>query len=108
MKSQVVQTDATKGSDTATPVKSYTPAPWEAFPSNVIRDSYGVEIAVVSPKSHFSENSANAKLIACAPELLAALEEIVENAVRHNSCEQRITNYSFQIAKALIAKAQTV
>ncbi len=35
--------------------------------------------------------------------LRTALEEIIEGAVRHSSCEHRITNYSLNIARAALA-----
>lgn len=54
----------------------FTPGPWIAAQSLVVRDGYGVEIAVTSYKSHPQECEANAKLIAASPELLEALQAV--------------------------------
>ena len=52
-----------------------TPGPWDTFAGIVFTD-IGYLCAVADGAYSFEENLANAKLIAAAPQMLAALQEI--------------------------------
>lgn len=61
---------------------AHTPGPWEAEPMEDgcsvayrINDAHGYEIGVTSGRDGESEEAANARLIAAAPDMLAALKE---------------------------------
>jgi hypothetical protein len=52
------------------------------------------------------ENEANARLIAAAPDLLAACQEIIDGMVDgKNSTNKNVTMYAIQMVKSAIAKA---
>ena len=84
--------DITYGQD-PTPPGSHTPGPWELRGSRLVTDPHGVVIA-----EHISANGpgtpeANARLIAAAPELLEALENLLAAQVdpmgikAHKACK---------------------
>lgn len=56
-------------------VMGHTPGPWEADFDDVV-DSEGYRIAAVS--EHDGQYEANARLIAAAPDMLAALRDVTE------------------------------
>jgi hypothetical protein len=84
---------------------SYTPGPWNASWSNVVRDHYGVEIAAASHKAHPQEREANARLIAAAPDLLAALRAIASHVPHKHTYPAAAVQDLQQLARAAIAKA---
>lgn len=78
----------------------HTPGPWVVFrPKDGTRKTYCL---FNDPKSH-SEAEANARLIAAAPDLLAALMELIA-AVDSNNCEAAGTSRWPEV-HAAIAKA---
>ena len=87
--------------------RSHTPAPWywadnvPDAPKNyrMIVDADGFTIAEPSPMGE-----ADARLIAAAPELLAALRDLLEDAVALGICESNMSG-SAVAARAAIAKA---
>ncbi len=80
----------------------YTPAPWRLSEENNVWSEGGIRIANVCPQSDGAEKEANARLIAAAPELLAALEGMMEWARRVKE-----KNPGPEIAKACNAIAKT-
>ena len=89
----------------------YTPGPWTADSLNCVwrggPDINGVLVAncnnsKMPTAAHPEQATANARLIAAAPDLLAALQELVaeEDGDFHNSTE------GFNMARAAIAKAR--
>jgi hypothetical protein len=105
-----------------TAIVSHTPGPWEASPRDVTRDQYYINaydgrngyfgIATVVP-SALGHGEANARLIAAAPDLLAALSEI-EHALNHArkhdcagfDCSVCDSSRLAELARAAIAKAE--
>ncbi len=96
----------------------HTPGPWNSASLDQDSDhmevfagiSDGDQVAVVkgyglASGKHY-EAIANARLIAAAPDLLEALEEIVEGAIKHQgSSDTRVTAYAMHMVRAAIAKA---
>ena len=86
-------------------MEAHTPAPWRAAGGNVFADTnryYERPIAQIGVPLDKSDNrveelEANARLIAAAPELLAALRGVVRVADRATA--------EFDAARAAIAKA---
>lgn len=76
----------------------HTPGPWAAF-QNRIQSAEGEPIAdalMVSDFDTSGEDEANARLIAAAPDLLAALEVVIAHP----------NNFNFEVVRAAIAKAK--
>ena len=73
-------------------MSKHTPGPWQVIGGNV----YGDNLRALLPM-----NGADARLIAAAPELLAALEMVMENY----GSEYKFTD-TFIYARAAIAKAK--
>jgi len=89
---------------------THTPGPWkvDADERSVIAAPNGEWVAQVITQRHLDEKRANAKLIAAAPNLLAALEDIAKNHYPECSCptpecEMTCTN---GVARAAIAATQ--
>ena len=81
----------------------HTPGPWELLYTGEIWSNRG-HIAK-APNQHPSDK-ANARLIAAAPDLLEAAEEIVNSAIRHQgSSDMRVTAHAMRLLQAAIAKA---
>lgn len=83
-------------------MNAHTPGPWAQYEGDplIIVDSYGAslgEMSAGSPNVSRSEQIANARLIAAAPELLDALRAVVSVADRKT--------VEFDLAHAAIAKA---
>lgn len=98
----------------------HTPGPWHADGSRVWGDTaelqsggtmlrHKIADAAYHAEGGFEEQHANARLIAAAPELLAALERIVGRDLtyfRGTVCEGQISFEAVQAARAVIAKAK--
>lgn len=85
-------------------IAQHTPGPWEIWPAEnsvVITESLGRHIAAIPLATH--EWKENARLIAAAPELLEALEEL--EALGSLELPQR-RDAALLKAKAAIAKAK--
>jgi len=91
-----------------TAVAAHTPGPWEAAESELHLDPCRLAIAakgidgdpicvIKNPYRIDATDRANARLIAAAPDLLAALREIV----RHSNCRDAMA-----VARAALAKVQ--
>jgi hypothetical protein len=85
----------------------HTPGPWQVghFDSNMICDSDGANrgcAPIARVEGTAAERRANARLIACAPELLEALKL----AVRQNEHDMLMTGKELRNARAAIAKAE--
>ncbi|TIS78005.1 MAG: hypothetical protein E5W94_11455 [Mesorhizobium sp.] len=84
----------------------HTPGPWEAGSERgyaelngvQIRDRVGLVLAVAIGDVPELDSKANARLIAAAPELLAALKAVVRVADRNTD--------EFDLARAAIANAE--
>lgn len=90
--------------------QQHTPGPWAAKPSMlraVCITSASGPVATTSSASHVSRdtNIANARLIAAAPELLAALQGMVDAYQRHFDVMPVAWQTYDYIARAAIAKA---
>ena len=57
----------------------HTPGPWSIGDSTIVYDDNGYEIAFIYKNENIEHAPANAKLIAAAPELLAALQYVEEH-----------------------------
>lgn len=85
---------------------THTPGPWEIAEQSESHDmiqietSDGYAVADVRNRNGFPQNLANARLIAAAPDLLAALIGVVRVAGR--------ATVEFDAARAAIAKATEV
>lgn len=94
----------------------HTPGPWRAvidsdFTPGIDADDIGESIVVIGPNNLSTdlgiwgrcreEAEANAHLIAAAPDLLAALQTLVEQAERHDA-----VGLYWDQARAAIAKAE--
>ena len=91
---------------------AYTPGPWNEYGANVI-GSNGVRIAHTFEITHrgssgVHEEDANGRLIAAAPELLAALRDLVRIMDQncHLTVERIARGAEAQDARAAIAKAK--
>jgi len=88
----------------------YTPSPWhigKRYPAGAIYDEKGAEICGFSNLLHPAEIAANARLIAAAPELLAALRATLnplQQAQNRMGCV--VASAAFLSARAAIAKAE--
>lgn len=64
-------------------VNKYTPGPWELRGTRLVTDKHGVVIAE-KIGSNGGGSESNARLIASAPELLEALEALLDDASSKN------------------------
>ena len=96
---------------------NHTPAPWRQTGVNV--RAFGEEGALVAVATNHwanaetpeSERMANARLISCAPEMLSALERLLESAECLKEESDSSRGYcgepeSFKYARAIISKAK--
>ena len=94
---------------------THTPGPWQAeapkysahVAAAIWRD--GVRLAQVDrrPKANESEEMANARLIAAAPDLLAACQKLAEwDLSRGGAVGARLISEACSWARAALAKAQ--
>lgn len=93
----------------------FTPGPWGRHDTNIY---VGDTVLVCCPKNHWSnielpeaEKLANARLIACAPELLSALEAMTKAYVElvesdYAPCWNAENDKEVISARAIIAKAK--
>ena len=95
---------------------NHTPGPWKQHGCTVYQNDnwkdgtnlggrlvarcYAHTVPDTDPEDTIAEDAANARLIAAAPELLAALREIMAHEARY------VGSLSYSTAKAAIAKAQ--
>ncbi len=95
----------------------HTPAPWKVCPAQkgklggieVATDKAWLERELICMMPHGPEQAqaeANARLIAAAPELLAALEIIMESIVWQGGVTYKIKDGNLEAAREAIAKAQ--
>lgn len=85
----------------------HTPGPWKARGNSVWHNAEGDEIGIVagvSTSKPAAENAANARLIAAAPDLLAALR-LIANARTNMEEKQRIARVAIAKATASIPSA---
>lgn len=80
----------------------HTPGPWDENNGRVFRGNSG-SICILTDQHSFGEYRANARLIAAAPELLEALQSIIEIGKR-NTENPKYDGY-YDAARAAIAKA---
>lgn len=80
----------------------HTPGPWDENNGRVFRGNSG-SICILTDQHSFVEYRANARLIAAAPELLEALQSIIEIGKR-NTENPKYDGY-YDAARAAIAKA---
>ena len=91
---------------------SHTPGPWkhssfQVWAQGKAGNTFGTLVASLrrSPATD-AVAEADANLIAAAPELLAACEEIIEGMIDgKNSTNKNVTMYAIQMVKSAIAKA---
>ncbi len=90
---------------------SHTPGPWHVDKLDICTDASGATIAEIYPNGFgpgqritAEEREANALIIAAAPDLLQALEELLAAAERHDSITARA--YGFQLAEDAVRKAK--
>jgi hypothetical protein len=84
----------------------YKQGPWhigKRYPSGAIYDEKGGEICAFSDLLHPAEVAANARLIAAAPDLLAALQALI-SVIGVRVDDPRIKQ--FDAARAALAKAE--
>ncbi len=81
-------------------MSKHTPGPWEVSPQ--VRAAVLIGVAKVSLPDGSEENRANARLIASAPDLLEALEAIVESVDAETAA---IFEHLVWAARAAISKA---
>jgi hypothetical protein len=90
-------------------VMTYTPGPWTLTPDLIVVDKRGAEVVDIHIASQLLEASANGRLIAAAPDMLAALETIrkLVEPGQEMHLRQAIDAMSdcYQAARAAIAKA---
>ncbi len=86
---------------------SHTPGPWTLRPMSMNIDGYGVE-SLGEEKSICTGTKAinDARLIAAAPEMLAALEELVVLLEDVRSGDYKVDYFTAQPAQQAIAKAK--
>lgn len=78
---------------------TFSPIPWIAR-DNRVKDAYGFEVCFQSPNPEYKQTAQeerNFQLIAAAPELLEALEEV---------CEQPPSGWSIADGMKVLAKCQ--
>jgi hypothetical protein len=83
----------------------HTKGPWKVI-SKVGWDAVGPECGGVAICGLIENNPGNAYLIAAAPDLLEALEEIVVNAVKNYEGSMDIYPEAIDAARAAIRKAK--
>jgi hypothetical protein len=84
----------------------HTKSPWHVgkrYPAGAVYDEKGAEICAFSDLLHPAEVAANARLIAAAPDLLRALQDLV-SVVGVRIDDPRIKQ--FDAARAAIAKSE--
>ena len=95
---------------TATPSSAHTPGPWTILPNtpHFVRAMHPAEgMQPVATVHHFDgELSANARLIAAAPELLEALEAVLPDLEHYVATHGPGPDKRLAIARAAIAKAR--
>jgi hypothetical protein len=79
----------------------YVPLPWKLSKKNgrVIVDSSGGKIATAATRPNAPEAWLNARLIAAAPEMLAALQMVLQHG-RIDDSESRMAQVAAAITKA--------
>lgn len=83
----------------------HTPGPWAVVGANIEQIEEGVEIATVSEyRTMTPRQAANARLIAAAPDLLAALQSALNQLSALSFADDRIV-YTRERARAAIARA---
>jgi hypothetical protein len=92
---------------------AHTPGPWHVVPEAqspwIVGDAEGDSIADCEPPGPWmseEEADANARLIAAAPDLLAALEACVDAMTDGGKCEIKKWLDAFDLARLAIAKAK--
>ena len=94
----------------ATPRPAHTPGPWTILPNtpHFVRAMHPAEgMQPVAAVYHFDgELSANARLIAAAPELLEALEAVLPDLEHYVATHGPGPDKRLAIARAAIAKAK--
>ncbi len=89
----------------------HTPGPWHVGmkPGPLVYGPQGEQIVnMTEPMLFDEENAENARLIAAAPDLLAALQAVIEqrNNPRRDSDDEHAYQNAFKLAFTAIAKAQ--
>ena len=94
---------------------SHTPGPWRAYKDASLRHTIGTAAGRIcdmwgrDPAFHSDEDAANARLIASAPDLLAALVEVTGDIEAycddHNSARPTDVTVVLPKLRAAIAKA---
>ena len=97
----------------------HTPGPWKAFPDNgnLVRNVAGGGGTVAHVQGHPAKYQtvkdyheiveANARLIAAAPELLEALEELIDQCIHaEGSMDYNYGKFELERAEKAIAKAK--
>lgn len=94
---------------------NHTPGPWYCIPTSYHAHDYRLikpdktPLPYQAEANDHSEARANARLIAAAPDLLAALSElscIVQGLLDGDDCRHSIDSFTLQPARAAIAKAK--
>jgi len=90
---------------------SHTPGPWRTGLPRWIDDAKGRPLACAFSRKQWStmdETEANGRLIAAAPDLLAALKLLVSNAATSPSTSEGVRRLrtAVDVARAAIAAAQ--
>ena len=84
----------------------HTPAPWQVSPlGNVMKNSLKIASIEQMPSNNESERIANAHLIAAAPDLLSALENLADYVFAFEG-KQNICTSVWMDAREAIAKAK--
>ena len=84
----------------------HTPAPWQVSPlGNVMKKSLKIASIEQMPSNNESERIANAHLIAAAPDLLSALENLADYVFAFEG-KQNICTSVWMDAREAIAKAK--
>jgi hypothetical protein len=84
----------------------HTPGPWEAIGSNVASDDGMVAITKVLWPGDNERDAANARLIAAAPELLAACRDALEVEEDMAQCPDSELAKRLRAAPALLATVE--
>jgi hypothetical protein len=92
----------------------HTPGPWTQYRDSrgnvrIQGNVQGGPVAFIEEMNNTGgteQDHANARLIAAAPDLLAACQEIIDGMVDgKNSTNKNVTMYAIQMVKSAIAKA---
>ncbi|HET9109067.1 MAG TPA: hypothetical protein VFN79_17965 [Steroidobacteraceae bacterium] len=83
----------------------HTPGPWRQTGTFTVQDSRGNRVARTGMARPHAENEANAHLIASAPDLLAALQQLLDEQ-EDAPLERRRTEWAEACARARRAIAQ--